>query len=790
MSSFFEQFLVLPTVPPGSLAYHAILAFTLFGALQGALNNRIPAAGAPAKRMLRGLVAMLIFQVLTFIASGLAWQDLAYAKTFLPVLDRTVGILSLLIIIWLWAYPTRVRLVDDIATLLGIVLFSLAAYSLVWWQVQEGEAGLYFNGSGADVVGTGIALALLLLGIFILVIRRPDGWGYGLTMLLGLAAGYLAHWFAPLLENDFAGAVRLAEMALYPLLLALPQRFQAEPIPTASVVAQVTGIPAGQLSFKQDPKAQQALLKLSLSTSPRLFYQDLARSISQLMSADICLLALPQLSDQYLIFPGGYNLITDSQIDGFSLEERKVPALLSSLGSKKPLHLAMDATSRDLPALADALKVEKAGALLAAPVAPPDESPLLGLVLLTPYSKHPWTEADQQYLVDAAQALLPVIQRMQQGIQLSEQLEQSRQRMQALDGDATQAVSENEALISRLETLQSELAEERQRSASLAALVSAHTSLQEAPAPLDSPAPTPETLLKGSAAGEDAQLEDDLRLVLEEMANLRQSLVQADQKVLALQAQAAQADALDDPHQREVIVSIAQELRQPMSSIVGYTDLLLSESVGLLGAMQRKFIERVKASTERMGSLVEELIQLSALDGKEKSLNPVLVDLNAVIDEAVTGMIAQLSEKNIALRVDLPDELPPIQADLEALQQILSNLLSNASAATPADGEITLHARLEAKENEPSYLLLQVTDQGGGIPPQDLPRVFSRLYRADNVLIQGIGETGVGLSIVKALVEAHSGRIWVDTEPGQGSAFSILLPLNPDQAAVPGAAVK
>jgi two-component system sensor histidine kinase ResE len=97
--------------------------------------------------------------------------------------------------------------------------------------------------------------------------------------------------------------------------------------------------------------------------------------------------------------------------------------------------------------------------------------------------------------------------------------------------------------------------------------------------------------------------------------------------------------------------------------------------------------------------------------------------------------------------------------------------------ATPADGEISLRARVESKENEPSYLLIQVTDQGGGIPAEDLPRVFSRLYRADNVLIQGIGDTGVGLSIVKALVDAHGGRIWVDTELGQGSSFSVLLPL-------------
>jgi signal transduction histidine kinase len=193
--------------------------------------------------------------------------------------------------------------------------------------------------------------------------------------------------------------------------------------------------------------------------------------------------------------------------------------------------------------------------------------------------------------------------------------------------------------------------------------------------------------------------------------------------------------------------------------------------------MQRKFLERVKASVERMGGMLDELVQVTTIDGGRLDLTPDMVDLNSVIDEAVSNIISQISEKNIALRVDLPAELPPIQANRDAMQQILSNLLQNAGAATPMDGEISLHGKVEKKENEPSYVLVSVSDQGGGISVEDMPRVFSRLYRADNPLIQGIGETGVGLSIVKTLVEAHKGRIWVDTEQGKGSTFSILLPL-------------
>jgi signal transduction histidine kinase len=152
------------------------------------------------------------------------------------------------------------------------------------------------------------------------------------------------------------------------------------------------------------------------------------------------------------------------------------------------------------------------------------------------------------------------------------------------------------------------------------------------------------------------------------------------------------------------------------------------------------------------------------------------VDLNLIIDNAMAYTSSQLREKNITLRIDIPEMMQPIQADREALQQILIHLLQNAGAASSVEGAVTLRVRTQ-KEQDTDYVLIQISDTGGGIPPEDLPRVFSRLYRADNVLIQGIGDTGVGLSIAKALTEAQGGRIWVDTEIGSGSTFSVLLPL-------------
>jgi two-component system sensor histidine kinase VicK len=214
--------------------------------------------------------------------------------------------------------------------------------------------------------------------------------------------------------------------------------------------------------------------------------------------------------------------------------------------------------------------------------------------------------------------------------------------------------------------------------------------------------------------------------------------------------------------QAEVVASISQELRQPMSSIVGYTDLLLGESVGILGTLQRKFVERIKASTERIGSLIDDLIQVTTLETGLNELKPEPVDLDLIIDNAMSYTSSQIREKNISMHLDLPKNVAPIYADREALQQILIHLLQNAGAASPLEGTVYLKVHTKTEEGK-EYVLIQVRDTGGGIPPEDIGRVFTRLYRADNVLIQGVGDTGVGLSIAKTLTEAQKGRIWVDS---------------------------
>ena len=233
----------------------------------------------------------------------------------------------------------------------------------------------------------------------------------------------------------------------------------------------------------------------------------------------------------------------------------------------------------------------------------------------------------------------------------------------------------------------------------------------------------------------------------------------------------------------QFVASLSQELRTPMTSIVGYTDLLLSESVGSLAEMQRKFLQRIKANVERLSGLLNDLISVTMIDAGQLELHRVTVDINQIVEDTVIASRAQLEDREITLALNLMEQPPSLEADPDRLRQILANLLGNAIKCSPAGSTIQISTSIH-QESEPGktasirYVKVSVRDSGGGIAPRDREHVFDRFYHTDKALINGLGETGVGLAVAKALVEAHGGRIWVESEMGAGSTFSFLLPIS------------
>lgn len=228
------------------------------------------------------------------------------------------------------------------------------------------------------------------------------------------------------------------------------------------------------------------------------------------------------------------------------------------------------------------------------------------------------------------------------------------------------------------------------------------------------------------------------------------------------------------------IATISHELRTPMTSIKGYVELLAAGAVGKLTAQQRQFLEVVAANAERMVGLVNNLIAVSQVERGAIQIEAQAVDMREIIEEAVQAVRPQAAERQLDLVTNLPSGVCPVQGDSYFLRQIMDNLLSNALRYTPPKGRITIwtaEAQLEDGQGAPQrYLVVNVRDTGVGIPAEEQGRIFEPFYRVENPLSLEAGGVGMGLAIVKRLVEAHGGRIWVESQPNAGSTFSFVIP--------------
>jgi signal transduction histidine kinase/CheY-like chemotaxis protein len=224
------------------------------------------------------------------------------------------------------------------------------------------------------------------------------------------------------------------------------------------------------------------------------------------------------------------------------------------------------------------------------------------------------------------------------------------------------------------------------------------------------------------------------------------------------------------------VSSISQELRTPTTSIVGYTDLLMGESVGRLESTQVKFLTHIRENAEKISLQLDGLVGLSGVDSRQLETRAEAISLSDVIKEATEALAPRLDEKQQQLRIQVEPGLPLVQADPDAIYHVLVNLLLNAHRCSPREAEIQLAANRVAPD-ENGYLALSVTDAGGGVAPEDVKKVFNRFYRSETRHVAGLGDPEMSLPLVKVLVEAHGGRLWMDSTPGTGSTFSVLLPI-------------
>ncbi|HEY5158875.1 MAG TPA: ATP-binding protein [Anaerolineales bacterium] len=223
-----------------------------------------------------------------------------------------------------------------------------------------------------------------------------------------------------------------------------------------------------------------------------------------------------------------------------------------------------------------------------------------------------------------------------------------------------------------------------------------------------------------------------------------------------------------DRLKNEFVHTVSHDLRSPLTAILGYVDLL--DRVGPVNDQQREFIHRVQNSVQNITSLVNDLLELGRIEAGFDTQREV-VSLDGILRFALETLGGQISDKKLNLHVDLPTDMPSVRGNPIRLRQMVDNLIGNAIKYTPEGGEISIAVEVQKDQD-----ILRISDNGPGIPPSDQPHIFEKFYRASNVP-KGVGGSGLGLAIVKSIIDNHQGRIWVDSLLGQGTTFTVVLPV-------------
>lgn len=223
---------------------------------------------------------------------------------------------------------------------------------------------------------------------------------------------------------------------------------------------------------------------------------------------------------------------------------------------------------------------------------------------------------------------------------------------------------------------------------------------------------------------------------------------------------------------KDFVANVSHELKTPLTSIKGYIEALLD------GAKDdpkkcSAFLSVIQKHADDLNATLSDLLQLSAIESGQYRWKREAVSVPDLIEKAVGLVRSTVEKKKQSLSIISSESLPDIYGDSDKLTEVLINLLDNAVKYTPEDGKIMIEAKAAKEAVE-----ISVSDTGVGIPPKEIPRIFERFYRADRARSREMGGTGLGLSIVKHIVEAHRGTVRVQSEPGKGSRFTVVLPLH------------
>jgi signal transduction histidine kinase len=237
-------------------------------------------------------------------------------------------------------------------------------------------------------------------------------------------------------------------------------------------------------------------------------------------------------------------------------------------------------------------------------------------------------------------------------------------------------------------------------------------------------------------------------------------------------SQALEEVKIVSKRKNDFISAVSHELRTPLTSIKGFAAILLDEKLGALPVAVKERLEKINIRSDELVHMVNDLLDIARIEAGKTVMKFEEQNIYDIINSVCDLIMIQCKNKNVDLVVEPTKNMPKLLVDRSQIERVFINLLGNAVKFTPTNGKITIKAR--AKDGT---VQVDISDTGIGIPPDAIPKLFQEFYRVDTAAHQQLKGTGLGLSLVKHIIDAHKGKIWVESAPDKGSTFSFTLPL-------------
>lgn len=787
--------------PPGGLVYHLITLFTIEASLGMAWGQWRRVPHQRLSRLIIALGGLLLARGVLIVLALLAQTRFLTFVTLAPPLERFSDTMAVILLCWAFVLPalrldvkvSSVFLLANLSVAIAMGLF----LTTLWWAAFSLDSTLDYNHHWQVNLWEWWQILLLILACSVLIWRKSRKQ----DMLLGAFACLLGGHFLQLLYPPdlphIAGWERLATLVAYPLLTVVVYRSVHAELDASreELRSEISSHVQDLMTISKESLRQRqefgTLLEAGQMVNASL---DLAQVLQQAVdsiavgaNADYGVIALLESSsDNQMRVLAGYDPLgrPDWEASGIRFSLSRHHLIEHAIRRRRQIMFQGMEESSQLLALHALLGSVEMGPLIVQPLVHKGES--LGVIILSnSRTKRHFTQDDGRLCEALALQVTAAIANARLYQHVSELLrtrqEEASQRRAILESIADGVVVAD----ARGRVIMANAAAERIFETSRAEFVGHGISqvckgLFQA-GPLPGVTSDSKAFLQSTFELGDKTISCNLAPVYLSEAGPSADAGRALLGIVAVFRDITKEAAAERAKSR-FIATVSHELRTPMTSVKGYLDLLSGGMAGEINATQKRFLSTIKINADRMINVINNMIYISELEGAPFQLNIKSADMVEQINEAVAAIREQLEVRDLSLSLEMADDLPPVRADPTRLRQVLDNLLSNAYKFTYPGGQISIRAQRyqvdEMEADSPGFLLVSIADTGVGIAPEDQEKIFEPFYHAENPLEVEASGVGVGLTIARSLVRAHGGRIWVESEPGQGSVFYFTLPLS------------